>query len=101
MTFEIPEKNFNSLEAYIVRRIQTLEGLTKSLEEKLKRAEEERDVYKSEVEFFAGQYELKRSHEDGEPFFMAASIYRKWEPNEFEMLREIKGVEVKEDNNDK
>lgn len=100
MTFEIPEKNFNSLEAYIVRRIQTLEGLTKSLEEKLTRAEEERDVYKSEVEFFAGQYELKYS-QDGAPFFMATSIWKKLESNEFEMLREIKGVEVKEDDNDK
>ena len=100
MTFEIPEKNFNSLEAYIVRRIQTLEGLTKSLEEKLKRAEEERDVYKSEVEFFAGQYELKHTQE-GDPFFLAPGLYKKWEPNEFEMLCEIKGVEVKEGDNDK
>lgn len=84
---------FNSIENYIIRRIQLLEGQVEKLTKELERTEEERDVYKAEVEFFAGQYELKRSHDDNEPFFMATSIYKKWEPNEFQMLCDIKAVD--------
>lgn len=98
MTFEIPEKNFNSIEAYIVRRIQTLEGLTKSLEEKLTRAEEERDAYKDDVRFLAGLFKLDTDTTGG-AMFRASLVYKRFEPNEFEMLREIKGVEVKEAEN--
>lgn len=81
--------DFKTLEDYIVRRIQTLEGQVEKLKAEKAKAEGERDAAASLATWLLSKYEAKET-DTGVQFFAARNVYKDYDRDEFVRIRDAK-----------
>lgn len=77
--------DFNTIETYIVRRIQSLEGQVERLTREKEQAEGERDAAASLATWLLSKYKMK-TLERGPRFFTADNIYEDHHAEDFTRL---------------